>query len=207
MNPLLNPNVAYVLLVLGFTVGLLALFSPGTGLLEIGAIFALVLAVYSIANLPFNGWALAVMVFGFVPFVFSLRARSQRVRFGLLGASLAAFILGSAFLFHDADGRPAVNGWLILITSALTVGVVWLLSHKSLEAITSRPAFHPDGLIGMLGRASSDIRLEGTVYVNGEEWTAQSAEFIPAGSSVRVLGRSGLMLTVEPAAHPHPHDG
>lgn len=206
MNPLLNPNVAYVLLVLGFTVGLLALFSPGTGLLELGAIFALVLAMYSIANLPFNGWALAVMVTGFVPFIISLRTRNPRLRWGLLGASMVAFILGSAFLFHDEAGRPAVNFWLILVTSALTVGMVWLLSHKSLEAITSQPAFNLDRLVGMHGRASSDIRPEGTVYVDGEEWTALSEEFIPAGSSVRVLARTGLTLQVEPD-HTHKHTG
>lgn len=204
MNPLLNPNVAYVLMVLGFIIGLLALFSPGTGLLELSALFMLVLAGYSIANLPFNGWALGLLLIGFIPFLLSLRFRRDRLRWILLGMALAAYVIGSAFLFSDTQGQPVVNLGLILLMSTLSVGLMWLLTRKSLEAINSRPSFDLDRLVGMQGRASSDLRPEGTVYVDGEEWTARSQIYIPAGSTVRVLGRTGLTLQVEPAqADPH----
>lgn len=197
MNPLLNPNVAYVLMVFGFMIGLLALFSPGTGLLELGALFALVLAAYSVVNLPFNWWALGLLIVGFIPFLLALGARRDRPRWLLLGAALAAYIIGSAFLFSDATGRPAVNLGLILVMSLLAIGLTWLLARKSLEAIHSQPAFNLDRLIGMQGRVSSDLRPEGSVYIDGEEWTARSQEFIPAGSTVRVSGRTGLTLHVE----------
>jgi membrane-bound serine protease (ClpP class) len=185
-------------MVLGFMVGLLALFSPGTGLLEIGALFALVLAGYSIANLPFHWWALGLLVVGFIPFLFSLRARQERPRWILLGLTLTAYIIGSAFLFSDSAGRPAVNLGLILLMSTLTIGMTWLLTRKSLEAYHSQPAFDLDRLIGKTGRVTSDLRPEGTVYVEGEEWTARSQEFISTGNIVRVLGRTDLTLQVEP---------
>lgn len=204
MNPLLNPNVGYVLMVLGFIVGLLALVSPGSGLLELGALFVLVLAGYSLANLPFNWWALGLLLVGFIPFLFSLRTRRERPRWILLGAALAAYVIGSAFLFSDSDGRPTVNLGLILLMSTLAVGLTWLLTHKSLEAIYSQPSFDLDRLVGMQGRVSSDVRPEGTVYVDGEEWSARSQTFIPTGSTVRVLGRTGLVLEVE-LAQTAPH--
>ncbi|MHB8114618.1 MAG: NfeD family protein, partial [Bellilinea sp.] len=58
MNLLMDPNVAYVLLVLGIVLGVLALFAPGTGFLEIGALFALVLSGISAINMENNPWAL-----------------------------------------------------------------------------------------------------------------------------------------------------
>jgi membrane-bound serine protease (ClpP class) len=196
MNPLLNPNVAYVLLVMGFITGVLALFSPGTSLLEIGALFALLLAGYSIANLPFNAWALGLMMVGFIPFLISLRVRRPRLRGVLLGSALITYILGSAFLFTDDSGRPAVNLVLILILSTFSIGIAWLMTRKSLDAVGSQPTFDLDRLIGMQGQANSDLNPQGTVYVNGETWTASSATFIPAGSIVRVLARNGLALEV-----------
>ncbi|MCX8025764.1 MAG: hypothetical protein N3A60_11225, partial [Thermanaerothrix sp.] len=73
ITPLIDPNVAYFLLVVGLVLGVLALFSPGTGILEIGALFALVLAGLGIARLSINAWALALLVVGVVPFLMALR--------------------------------------------------------------------------------------------------------------------------------------
>ena len=103
-------------------------------------------------------------------------------------------------------GLVALNCWvvsspgdsmLVLLLAPLAVGGTWWIATKSLEAITTRPVFDLDRLVGMTGQASSDIRGRGTVYVNGEEWTALSKSFIPAGSPIRVVRRSGLALEVE----------
>jgi membrane-bound serine protease (ClpP class) len=108
-----------------------------------------------------------------------------------------AFLIGSALLFPWDGWNPGVSLVLILLLSSLTLGFAWLVASKSVEAITARPVFSLDRLVGMKGQASSDIRGEGTVYVNGEEWSARSDAFIPAGAAVRVVGRQGLMLEVE----------
>lgn len=196
MNVLIDPNVAYVLLILGFLTAVLALFSPGTGVLEVVALFVLALAGYEIANLNINLWALILMAAGAVPFVAALRA-PRAARPPLIAAAALAFVAGSTFLFRGDSWMPVVSPVLVLLLAPLAVGGTWWIATKSLEAITTRPVFDLDRLVGMTGQASSDIRGRGTVYVNGEEWTALSKSFIPAGSPIRVVRRSGLALEVE----------
>jgi membrane-bound serine protease (ClpP class) len=195
INPLMDPNIAYLLLVVGMVLGILALFSPGTGLLEIGALFALVLAGIGAARLTINAWALLVLILGVVPFIFALR-KSRRWIF--LALSIAALIVGSVFLFVDAEGRPAVNFWLALVTSLVAIGLLWFIGIKGIEAIARRPDFDLDKLKELFGEAKTDIFREGTVYIGGEEWSAWSENEIPVGSRVRVVGREGLILQVEP---------
>lgn len=213
MDFLINPNISYVLLILGFLLAVLALFAPGTGVLEVVALFSLALAGYGIANMPFNAWAFAIMAVGLLPFFLALHKIPRRVagaargpslteqalreRAILLSTSSLAFLIGSAVLFPWHGWQPEVNPVLILILSPLVVGLTWLIASKMLEAITSRPTFDLDRLVGMTGEARSDIRGQGTVYVNGEEWTAHSKAFIPAGSAIRVLRRDGLVLEIE----------
>lgn len=197
MEFLINPNVSYVLLILGFLVAILALFAPGTGILEIAALFALALAGYGIVNLSVNIWALAILALSLLPFILALRQRKQR-QLPFLVAVVLLFLTGSALLFPWQGWTPGVNPILIVLFSAATLGTAWLLASKSVEAMAIRPAFDLDRLIGMTGEVSSDIRGEGTVYVNGEEWTACSKTFLPAGSAVRVIRREGLTLEVEP---------
>jgi membrane-bound ClpP family serine protease len=197
MEILTDPNVSYVLLILGFLTAVLALFSPGTGILEVIALFALAVAGYGIANQPINWWAFALMGLGFVPFIASL-FQKHNLRIILLVVAALLFVLGSALLFRGEGWRPAVNIVLILLLSPLALGGTWLIATKSLEAITTQPAFDLERLTHMTGQATSDIRGQGTVYVNGEEWTATSTRFIPAGTPIRVLGRTGLALQVEP---------
>ncbi len=194
MNFLLDPNVAYVMLVGGFLLAILALFSPGTGLLELGALFLLALAGYGIVNLPINAWALVILLVGVLPFILALR---RWRRWWWLIPALAALVVGSTFLFATADGSPAVNPWLAGLVSVLVVPFVWLIGRKSLEAL-SIPAASLNNLIGMVGEARTEIFNEGSVYVGGEDWSARSKVRIPEGSKVRVLRRDGLVLEVEP---------
>lgn len=201
MNVLLDPNVGYVLLVGGFVLAILALFSPGTGVLETGAFFALALAGYAMINLPVNWWALVILLLGVIPFVLAVR-RWRHWAF-MLVATLA-LILGSVLMFRSPSGGLAVNPWLAVFVSVLVVPMFWLIGRKSLDAITRRPAFDLDRLVGKLGEAKTDIRGEGSVYVGGELWTAHSQRFIPAGSKVRILRREGLFLEVDLPEESHP---
>lgn len=194
MNPLMDPNVAYVLLVIGLVLGILSLFSPGTGLLEIGALFAIVLAGIGALNLNINPWALVLIFGGGVPFYLALR-RSRHWLFLVL--TIAAVIAGSVLLFETADGKPAVNFWLALVTSLIVIPILWVVGRKGIEAIGRSVDFDLSRLIMAAGEARTDVHKDGTVYLMGEEWSAWSEEEIPAGSKVRVLRREGLLLQVE----------
>jgi membrane-bound serine protease (ClpP class) len=198
MEFLINPDVSYMLLVLGLITAVLALFAPGTGLLEAGALIVLALAGYGIINLPVNGWALLILIAGAIPVMLAFVLRLPRKKkIWLLLGSVLIFLLGSVLLFGGEGWTPAVNPILLLILWPVTLGLTWLIAEKGLAASASRPVFDLDRLVGMTGHASTDIRGQGTVYVNGEEWTAYSNTFIPAGSKIQVLRRNGLTLEVD----------
>jgi len=196
MELLLDPNVAYLMLAGGLMLAVLALLSPGTGLLEVGAFLILILAGWSIYNLPINAWALLVLISGAGLFIAAIRTARRR---SFLAISILALVVGSAFLFRASEiWTPAVNPLLALIVSSLSAGYFWIVAHKVLEAEYSRPAHDLNILIGSLGEAKTEIFAEGTVYVDGELWSAHSQVSIPAGAQIKVIARQGLQLEVEP---------
>jgi membrane-bound serine protease (ClpP class) len=197
MQILLDPNVAYVILVGGFLLAILALFAPGTGVLEVGAVFALLIAGYEVYNLPINWWALAILLIGVFPFLIAVR-RSRRLIY--LAVSLVALVLGSVFLFRTPTGGAAVNPFIAIIASALTAGFLWLAASKALQAMAMRPSQDMSRIIGAVGETKTALDPEGSVYVKGENWSARSTAVIPPNTRVRVLRREGLVLFVEPEA-------
>jgi membrane-bound serine protease (ClpP class) len=196
MNILLDPNVAYLLLVTGLTLAILALFAPGTIVLEVGAFIMLLLAGYTMIVLPINTWALVILVLGVFPFLLALR-RYHKYQWLLLGLSMACLIIGTAFLFYSPEGL-AIDLWLVIIVSVVSVGLAWFTIRKALEAMAREPA-HADNLEGRYGVARSPVHSEGTIYIGSESWSARSDEPIPSGSRVRVLRKEGLILQVEQA--------
>lgn len=191
---LLNPNVAYLILVVGIVLTMMAILSPGTGVLEIAALFFLALAAYTIYNIPINYWALAIIIVGAILFGIAVRKAKNLI---LLGVSIGMFIIGSIFLFTTKGWQPAVNPILAIVTSILVAVFVWLVARKLLETEKIRPAHDLDALIGQIGEAKTNIYEDGTVQVGGESWSAHSATRIPPGSKVKVIAREGFYLLVE----------
>ena len=196
MNIFLDPNVAYLVLVVGFLLGVLALFTPGTGFLEIGALFAIFFAGYSIYSLPINVWALVLLLVGVIPFLVAMR---KFKRWYWLIPAIVSIIVGSIFLFRLESGAPAINPILATLVSILATVFLWFIGRKSIEAMRARPNQDLTRLIGMIGEARTDIQMDGTIYVNGEEWSARSDKKIRSGSQVKVIKRDGLVLFVEQA--------
>ncbi len=198
MEFLLNPNLAYLFLVCGITLTLLAILTPGTGVLEIGAFFALALAGWAVYSLPINPWALVMLVLSVFLFIGALR-KSGNTHY--LALSILTLILGSTFLFREENiWQPAVHPLLAAVASLLAGGFFWIATTKTLEASAARPAHDLSPLIGARGEARTEIHDEGVVFVTGELWTARSKTVIPAGTPIRVLRREGLILEVEPVS-------
>ncbi|MFH2103042.1 MAG: NfeD family protein [Chloroflexota bacterium] len=191
---LLNPNVAYVFLVLGTMLILLALVTPGTGILEVGAFFCLVIAGYTIYHLGFNWWALVIQVLSLVPFFYAIRGEKRKIALAL---SIMGIIAGSAYLIPGEGFAPGVNPILAIITSLLAGGFLWLIIGKTIQAHLSRPSHDLGRLIGMIGEAKTEIFESGSVQVAGELWSAHSEQHIAAGDHVRVLAKQGFNLEVE----------
>lgn len=196
MDILLDPNVAYLILLGGILFAMMALVTPGSGVFEIAAFFSLALAGYAIYNLSFNWWALFILALSVVPFVYAIRAPRRGL---FLGLSILLLVLGSVFLFSVDGWRPAVNPLLALVASGSFAAFLWIAVGKSMQAVSARPSHDMDALIGMIGEARTRIHSEGSVYVGGELWSAKSEKAIPAGSAVRVIRREGFFLVVEKA--------
>lgn len=194
MDFLLEPNIAYLILLGGILLSLMAIVTPGTGLFEVGAFFCLALAGYAVYNLSFNWWAIVLLVLSVVPFIYSIQKPKREL---YLGLSIALLVLGSVFLFAVDGWKPAVNPFVALVTSGLISTFLWIVVRKTVQVASARPTHDLELLMGLTGEARSNIYEEGSVYVAGEMWSARSNEHIPAGSSVRVVRREGFILVVE----------
>jgi len=191
---LLNPNAVYIVLMAGALLALLALATPGTGLLEIGALFLIAIAGYGLYTLSFNWWALLIMVLSAIPFAYSLQ-KPKREPFLVL--AILMLIAGSIFIFPRTIAHAGVNPFLALGMSLLVGGFLWIVVRKTVDAARIKPAHNLNDLVGQVGEAKSRIQNEGTVQVAGEEWSARSDTPIAAGDMIRVVKRDGFVLIVE----------
>jgi len=193
MDFLLEPNIAYLILLSGVLLSLMAIVTPGTGLLEVGAFFCLALAGYAVYNLSFNWWAIVLLALSIVPFIYSIQKPKREL---YLGLSIFLLVVGSVFLFAVDGWKPAVNPLVALVTSGLISTFLWIVVRKTVQAASVRPTHDLEVLPGLTGEAKSKIHDEGSVYVAGEMWSARSDEPIPAGSTIRVVRREGFILVV-----------
>lgn len=217
MNPfqsllhlLSDPNVAFILLTLGFYGLLFELQSPNfvTGIL--GGI-ALILAFIGFGSLPLNVAGVLLIGLAVILFILETTVTSH----GLLAVGgLVCFALG-AFALYTAPGSPtapdvAVALPLIVLMTALTAGYM-LLVVVTVVMVRQRTRAYRGGFgaggsgivpVGTPGVTRSELAPRGTIRAAGEEWTARSATGDPirAGDPVHVVGQEGLTLVVAPGA-------
>ena len=190
-----NPNIAYVLMLVGIY-GLIYEFSnpgavvPGT----VGAV-SLVLALYAFQLLPINYAGVALMLLGLVLMVAEAFAPS----FGALGiGGVAAFVVGSLILI-DTDAPGFGLSIPLILTVAVTSAVLLVFVVGMAIESRRRPVVSgAEQLLAATGQAVARFQGEGSVRLHGEIWTARSREPVAAGQVVRVTGRDGLTLFVEP---------
>jgi membrane-bound serine protease (ClpP class) len=194
MDFLLDPNIAYLILLAGVMMVFLALITPGTGFFEIGALFSFVLAGYAVYNLSFNPWALMMLGISVIPFVYSIQKPKREL---YLGLSILLLVVGSVFIFPSNERLFAVNPFIAILASALVAGFMWISVRKSIEAASVRPSHDLEGLVGQVGEARTNIHEEGSAQVGGELWSAKSEKEIPEGSAIRVVRRDGFVVVVE----------
>jgi membrane-bound serine protease (ClpP class) len=199
MNTFVNPDIAYLLLMFGSIFLMMAIVTPGTHLLESGALLMLAAAGYEIYNLGFNWWALIILVLALVPFIYSIRKSGRE---WALVLSILALIVGSLYIFPGTGFLPAVNPVLAVVISLMSAGFLWFVVRKGMQAFHARPLQDLQNLIGQAGQAKTEIFDGGSVQVASELWSARSEQSIPAGSRVRVINREGFTLIVERAGQP-----
>ncbi len=198
MISLFDPNIAYATAMLAILAVVMAVLAPGTGLLEVGAFFLLALAGYQMTQIAVNWWALGIIAAGSIPLALSLRHKENRL---WLGGALAFFFIGSAMLFRGPEGETlGVHPLVALFVTLMEGGFLWFLAEKTIETFSSRPVHDLSRLVGKIGEARTPIHREGSVYVEGELWSAQSDIPIPEGTQVKIVGREGFFLLVKPVS-------
>lgn len=187
-------DIAYFFLIASIWTSVLAIASPGTGMLELSACICVVITAVFVAWLNINLWALGILAAAFAVFLIEI-FRPMKGIFLIL--SVILFSIGSVFLFRGSEGQWVVVSWpLAVLLSLSTAGFFWLVVRKVLQARGKSVHMDPSVVVGQVGEAQTEIFREGSVQVASELWSARSDARIPAGSRVRVVSREGLILTV-----------
>jgi membrane-bound serine protease (ClpP class) len=191
----LFPNLLYLTLMAGLWFAALAIVSPGTGVLELLAVLALAAAGLGTVVLPLNVWAVALLVIGGILFVMSLQQKLPEL---WLGASALVLSAGSVFLFRLEQGLMAVHPLLALVVSALTLGYFWFAIRKAIVAQRASPSIDLARVLDQVAEVRTELNPVGSIYAMGELWTARADKPLKPGTKVRITGREGLVLIVEP---------
>jgi len=189
-----NPNVAYILMLLGFYGLFFEMTNPGAIFPGIMGGICLILGFYALQTLPVNYAGLMLIIMGIIFFILEVKL----VTHGLLTiGGIIALIFGSLMLFESSS--PVFRLSLAIIIPATLVTAMFFIFTVGLayKAFRRKPVTGPEGLIGLEGIAKTDITPEnGTVFVHGEFWSACSDEFIPKDSAVAVEAVRGLKVKV-----------
>ncbi len=188
-----NPNIAYILLMIGLAGLYFELSQPGAILPGVIGGIALILALYALQTLPVNYAGILFILLAVLFFIVEIKVMSH----GLLSfAGVLALVLGSLMLFRvpGHTNRLAMSVFIptVLIVSGFFVTVATLAFRAQIR----RPQIGTEALSGMIGEVKKDLIPEGTVFVNGELWNAVADEDIFAGEKVEVVSEENLRLKV-----------
>jgi membrane-bound serine protease (ClpP class) len=200
LNVITDPNVAYVLMMLGM-IGLMAeLYNPGAIFPGVIGGISIILAFFAFQSLPINYAGLLLILFGIALLVAEIKIVSH----GILGiGGVVAMALGSMMLFDAPEVGFRISWWVLVPTVGATAGLFLFVVTAGLRALGRRPMLGAPGLIGQVGMARSRLAPEGQVTVQGEIWRAVAdSEPIDEGASVRVVDVQGLTLKVAKAGNP-----
>lgn len=193
LSVITNPNVAYILMMIGIYGIIFELANPGAIFPGVVGAICLVLALYAFQLLPINYAGLALIMLGIVLMVAEAFAPS----FGILGiGGIAAFVVGSIILVDEATlsvSIPLIGGTALVSAGFFIWVLSRLLSIRRHQVVTGQ-----EEMIGMQGTVLEDFSANrGRVWLHSESWQAESSSNLARDTNVRVTGINGLRLQVE----------
>ncbi len=194
--PLIDPNVAFVLLILGVLGVYVEFTHPGLILPGVAGGILVILALMALTLLPINWAGGALILLGLLLFVLEAKLASH----GILGVGgTVALILGAVILVDTAVPELRIH-WATAVAVALPFALITtFLLRLVLQSRALKVATGAGGMINEIGVAKTDLKPEGQVFVHGEWWNAVSAAPVHQGDKVKVLGVEGLKLRVAPS--------
>lgn len=198
LNILSDPNLAYILLMLGFYGLLFELYNPGAMFPGIMGVLCLILGLYAMHALPINYAGLALIIFGIILFLLEIKITS----YGLLTiGGLLSLLLGSLMLIREDPVFPLLklSSAVIIATTGMTALFFLFIIGAGLKAQKAKPVTGLEGFLGETGIVLQALDPSGTVHVHGEIWQAESLSGkIEAGRKIRIISMKNFRLTVEP---------
>jgi len=198
LNIISDPNIAYILLMLGFYGIMFELYSPGTILPGILGVISLILAFYSLQTLPVNYAGVALIAFALLLFILEIKIVSHGV---LAIGGIISLLLGSMMLIRTGSGDIGKISWTVIIsTTAVTALFFLFVIGMGIRAQRLKPTTGINALVDETGVANEVLSPSGMVLVHGELWQAESLSGeINKGEKIRVKNMKGFKLFVEKA--------
>jgi membrane-bound serine protease (ClpP class) len=198
LNIISDPNIAYILLMLGFYGIMFELYSPGTILPGILGVISLILAFYSLQTLPVNYAGVALIAFALLLFILEIKIVSHGV---LAIGGIISLLLGSMMLIRTGSGDIGKISWTVIIsTTAVTALFFLFVIGMGIRAQRLKPTTGINALVDETGVANEILSPSGMVLVHGELWQAESLSGeINKGEKIRVKNMKGFKLFVEKA--------
>jgi membrane-bound serine protease (ClpP class) len=202
LDTIANPNVAFILMMLGMYGLFFELASPGAILPGVVGAISLLLALFAFQTLPVNYVGLMLMLLAIVLFLAEVKVVSHGI---LTIGGAVAFLLGATMLFESPEPAMRVSWAVILPSLFVTVAFFVFAMAAALRARRARPTTGREGIVGLTGvvRARFEPQGAGTasghrgkVFVRGELWNAAAGEPLEVGEEVEVLSNDGLTLRV-----------
>lgn len=201
---LIDPNLAFILFVLGL-VGVYVEFSnPGLIVPGVGGAILMILGAMALTVLPINWAAAALVVLGLVFFILEATTTTNGI---LAAGGVIAMVLGAVMLIDTDMPELSINwGTAIGVTLPLAAITVFLL-QLAVRSFRVKVVTGRRGMIGEVGVAKTDVHGKGRVFVHGEWWNASSDTPIRSGAPVQVVGVDDLKLRVKPPSDEAPAAG
>ncbi len=195
LSALSDPNIAYILLLIGLA-GLYFEFStPGAILPGVIGGISLIMAFFAMQTLPVNYAGVALILFSIILFIAEIKVISHGI---LTVGGIVSLVIGSLMLFQAPDPALRVS-WRVMIPAVAIVSLFFVtVIAIAVKAQLRRPLGGWEGLRGAEGRAVTDVSGEGKVLIRGEYWDAMSDVPVARGAKIRVIGVEQLKVRVEP---------
>ncbi len=188
-----DPNIAYILLVLGGLGLYFELMNPGAILPGVVGGICMILAFFALSVLPVNVAGLALILLSLLFFIAEIKVVSH----GLLAVGgVISLVLGSLMLFKTADAVLKVSLPIVASLAVFTVAVVGFLLFIAVQAQRAPVRTGREGLLNERGTARTSLEPRGKVFVHGELWDAVAPEPVAAGETVEIVAVQNLTLEV-----------
>jgi len=189
-----NPDIAYLLMMLGFLGIYVEITHPGGIFPGVIGVLSLLLSFYALSVLPVNYAGFALILLGIILLILEIKVTS----YGALAVGgILSFIFGSMILIDSPIPSLRISMKTIIPITIFMVLMVFILTRLAIKAHLSKVSTGEEGIVGEEGKTVTEVYKDGKVFVHGEYWNAFSDETIPPETKIKVIKVDGMKLKVK----------